>query len=293
MSAAQFDGVLPFDVPALGVFGRLARMRGVTAEALGHHRYPQPVERLLAELLALAAALSSRLKVVGTFTLQIRGDGPVRLMVADYAVPGRLRGYARFDAAAVARLADDLPMAQFGRGTLVYTLDQGPETERYQGVVPLEGKTLAECLDIYFRRSQQMDAMVRAAARRGEDGVWRAGALIVEREPRAPGDASEAGEPWREARALGGSVAAEELTADGLTSTELVWRLYGTHAPRLHETRALEFGCRCSEGRIRDALRGFPAEDLRAMAEADGRIGATCEFCGQGYRLDPAAVLAP
>jgi molecular chaperone Hsp33 len=184
--AARDDFVRSFRLEAAGVRGRHVRLGRAIDTVLTQHDYPEPVSRLLGELIALAALLSSTIKYDGIFTVQTRGDGPLRMMVADVTSAGALRGYADFDADALAVLPRDeeggsVPRL-LGAGHLAFTVDQGPETERYQGIVALEGASLSDCAHNYFRQSEQIATAIRISADLTADG-WRAGALMLQREP--------------------------------------------------------------------------------------------------------------
>ncbi len=192
--ADDWDRVLPFQLDALGVRGRLVRLGPSLDAIIERHGYPLAVARPLAEAMTLCAALATSLKYDGIFTLQISGDGPIRLLVADLTSDGALRGYAQFDswklAVALGTGNHDAPDGYvpklFGQGRLAFTVDQGQHSERYQGVVPLEGATLADCAHIYFRQSEQLPTGIKITARRDETtdgGHWRASALMVQQMP--------------------------------------------------------------------------------------------------------------
>ena len=173
------DQALPFQLDALGVRGRLVRLGPTLDDIIERHGYPLAVARPLAEAMVLCAALATSLKYDGIFTLQISGDGPIRLLVTDLTTDGALRGYAQFDswklAVALGAGNHDAPDGYvpklFGRGRLAFTVDQGQHTERYQGVVPLEGATLADCAHTYFRQSEQLPTGLKIAAQRVVDGA--------------------------------------------------------------------------------------------------------------------------
>src|SRR5260221_8195049 len=198
------DVIQPFQIDGPGLRGRLIRLGASVDAVLGRHDYPEPVARLLGETLALAAALSGALKYDGVFSLQTKGDGPIRMMVVDVTSEGAMRGYAAFDAerlAAATAAVGGAPLAApvprlLGQGHLAFTVDQGPDTERYQGIVELVGGTMADCAHHYFRQSEQLQAGIRLASGRaaGPDGslCWRAGALMLQRLP-GPGSGTPPG----------------------------------------------------------------------------------------------------
>ena len=186
------DLVLPFEIKPLGVRGRLVRLGAAVDDILHRHDYPPPVSALLAEAVALTAMLGAMLKFDGKFILQTKTDGPVDMIVADYVSPGRIRGYARFDAARVAALESPTQQALLGNGYLAMTVDQGPDMERYQGIVPLHGEDLTAAAHGYFEKSEQIPTRIRLAAgplmQRGSKAEsWRAGAIMVQHLPREGG----------------------------------------------------------------------------------------------------------
>lgn len=292
------DRIIPFQIEASRLRGRLVRLGPLVAEILRHHDYPRLVATRLAEALALTAALAAALKYDGIFTLQIKGDGPVRLLVADATSAGQMRGYAQFDEAAVAALAAAEPDPSvprlFGGGYLAFTVDQGQHSERYQGIVELAGMTLADCIHAYFRQSEQLEAAILIAAAPGDGapGVegWRAGALMLQRLPPEGPDESEqdsAEESWRRAITLMGSCSAAELTDRALPPEDLLYRLFHEDGVRVYRPVELKAECRCSRERVERVLAALAAPDLEDM-KIDGRVFVTCEFCGRTYNFDAA-----
>jgi ornithine carbamoyltransferase len=179
---SEDDRVLPA-VEALDLRGRVVRLGPTVDSILSHYAYPPQVARLLGEAVALAALLGSILESHGRFQLQTRSDGPVDMLVVDYDAPGKLRGFARFDAERVAQIRDASPAALFGRGHLALTIEREEDAARYQGVVPLEGESLAEAAHIYFRQSEQIPSFVRLAVAESvtpQGASWRAGGLLLQ-----------------------------------------------------------------------------------------------------------------
>jgi len=286
------DILLPFQVAAGAVRGRMVRLGPAVESILAGHAYPPPVARLLAETLALAAALAGGLKYDGIFALQAQGDGPVSLVLADVTSAGALRGYARFDAARLAMLGKAPSLkALMGKGHLAFTVDQGPDTDRYQGIVALEGADLAESVELYFRQSEQLDTAVKAAV--SAEGGWRAAALVAQRMPAAMtgqpilvGD--EAEDIWRRAAILMNSATAQEMLDPAVAPQDLLWRLYHAEQVEAFEPRRLEARCRCSEAKVVATLRSFPADEISGLADDDGKIVVTCEFCRVAYTFTAA-----
>jgi molecular chaperone Hsp33 len=230
LRSSDDDKALPFQLDALGVRGRLVRLGSSLDQVIERHGYPLAVARPLAEAMVLCAALATSLKYDGIFTLQITGDGPIRLLVADLTTDGALRGYAQFDSWKLAVAlggASEAPEGYvprlFGRGRLAFTVDQGQHTQRYQGVVPLEGATLADCAHTYFRQSEQLPTGIKITARReerdgphGKEGHWRAAALMVQQMPefdagRIDADREQREDDWRRAVILMASATEAEM----------------------------------------------------------------------------------
>ena len=280
------DLILPFQIEAQGLRGRLARLGPLADEILHRHDYPAPVARLLAEMLGLAALLAGALKYEGVFTLQTSGDGPVRLMVADVSSGGTLRGYAQFDAARLPATGDASVPRLLGAGHLAFTVDQGDFTERYQGIVELTGATLTDCVHHYFRQSEQLQCALKLGASE-IDGHWRIGALMLQRLP-PPEDSEEAEaaeDGWRRALAFMASVSSAELTDARLLPEDLLFRLFHEDGVRVYRKHPLIAGCRCSRERVAQVLRAMPEEELAAL-QAEGQALVTCEFCSRQYRFD-------
>ncbi|WP_338663626.1 Hsp33 family molecular chaperone HslO [Pararoseomonas sp. SCSIO 73927] len=279
--------ILPFHLEGRPVRGRLVRLGTLADSLIARHELPEDASRLLGEALALTAGLAAALKFRGSFSLQAKGDGPVPMLVTDCTDAGEIRGYARAEGAPKGEAA-----ALLGKGYLAFTCDQGPEMDRYQGIVGIEGETLAEMTDSYFRTSEQLQAFVRLACRRTADG-WRATALILERVAAEGGidglDTAEADEAWHTATTLAATVKEAEMLDDALAPEQLLHRLFHLEGLLVDRPRALSYGCRCSRARLAGVLQGFPESDLDEMAE-HGQITMTCEFCNIAFRFDRAEV---
>lgn len=294
---AAGDLVLPFLLSSAGVRGRLIRLDEAADRILSRHAYEPPVAHLLAELLVLAGGLGSLMKFDGVFTLQTKGDGPVRLMVADVTSAGALRAYAEVDHAAVQALLAREPAPSLprlcGAGWLAFTVDQKDVTQRYQGIVALEGANLAECFLHYFRQSEQLPTAIHIAADRVE-GRWRAAGLILQRLPSEEhgGDHLEREareEGWRRATILMSTLTDRELLDPALPPDHLLWRLFHEETLELHPQRPLKESCRCSRERIETVLASLTDAELEEMT-VDERIVVTCQFCNRAYHFDRAEV---
>ncbi len=288
------DCIQPFQIEAPGVRGRLVRLGPALASVLDGHGYPPAVARLLAEALALAAVLASGLKYEGVFTLQIHGDGPIGLLVADLTSDGALRGYARFDAQRLDGVGiggGDAPVPRLlGAGHMAFTVDQGPETDRYQGITPLEGATLTDCAHTYFRQSEQLQTAIVLAATDMLGASPRAAALMIQRLPTSLRIDPEADDDWRRAVILASSVTPGELLDPALNANAVLFRLFHEDGVRVFRRRPLMHRCRCSRERVSRTLASFPREEVAAMADDDGLIRVTCEFCRALYVFDDAAL---
>ena len=295
------DLVQPFQIDASGLRGRLVRLGPLLDAILTRHAYPAPVAVLLGEAIALAVALAGALKYDGVFTLQTRGDGPIGLIVADVTSAGAVRGYAQYDEARLnAVLGGDVGATVprlLGAGYLAFTVDQGAHTDRYQGIVELQGATLAECAHHYFHQSEQVEAGLKVAVARRPDATgterWRAGSLMIQRlPPEGEGMRQEAADDgWRRAVILMSSSTSAELVDAELTPEALLFRLFHEDGVRVYRRQALVARCRCSRERVETVLRMLPADELRAM-KVDGRVVVTCQFCSARYDFDDAELHA-
>ncbi|MGF7172497.1 Hsp33 family molecular chaperone [Azospirillum doebereinerae] len=289
------DLVLPFQIEASRLRGRLVKLGPALDEILTRHDYPPTIARFLAEMTTLAALLASMLKYEGIFTLQTKGEGAVRMMVADVTSVGDIRAYAQFDEAELAKAERDVDIAPaaalLGKGYIAFTVDQGPDTDRYQGIVELYGKTLTDCVQHYFRQSEQIDtglsvSVDRAVNADGTPGAWRAGGLMVQRLPQEQNVlASDDEDDWRRAMALMASVTGDELLDRELPAGDLLYRLFHEDGVRIYHENALRFGCRCSRERVETMLASLPREEVQELKIDDGRVEVTCQFCSTHYHF--------
>ena len=285
-------GVTPFHLPGKAVRGRLVRLGPLADALLTRHVNHDSVTTLSGQALALAAALATALKFQGTFSLQAKGDGAVPMLLADCTESGALRGYARAEPDKLATLlaADPAPSAAslLGHGYLAFSVDQGPDRERHQGIVSIEGDSLADMALHYFHTSEQLQCSVRLACAKTDAG-WRAGALILERVPGEGGidpelDTDAQADAWRAAKALAATLKESELIDDTIPPERLLYLLFGAEGVAADRNRALAYGCRCSRARLSGILETFPADDLDHMA-VSGDIVMTCEFCNLDFRF--------
>jgi molecular chaperone Hsp33 len=290
---AADDLVAPFQIEGEPVRGRIVRLGPAVDEILAAHNYPEPVANLLGEACALAALVGSNLKFEGRLIVQAQGDGPVRYVVCDYDTSGALRGYCRYDEAAVAELSTGFvrPGAKtlLGGGVFIMTVDQGPDMDRYQGVTAIEGETLALCAEQYFAQSEQTPTRVRLAvgqADLGEGAHWRGGGMLIQNiaEDEARGSTAEA---WTRTQAFFETIGEDELIDPTISAETLLFRLFHEDGVRVFEPRALNAFCRCSQERIQTVLSSFSPEERADMVEDDGKIRVTCEYCSRVYAVEP------
>ncbi|CUS44865.1 MAG: Hsp33 family molecular chaperone HslO [Pseudomonadota bacterium] len=293
---ADLDRALGFTIPARHARGRIVRLGPVLDEILAAHAYPPAIEALLAEALTLAALIGSTLKDAGgQLTLQAQTDGGVvKLLVCDYR-GGELRGYVQFDEERLAEGPQDPTLfALFGQGYLAITFDQAATKERYQGIVPLDGTTLAEAAQNYFIQSEQIPTLVRVGIARGADGRHVAGGLFLQHLPEGE-DGRERlhtrldHPEWEHVAVLGQTMGADELADSTIPLDSLVWRLFNEEDEvRLLPTASLVRGCRCSPDYIASVLSKFPAEEQRSMADENGMIVVDCAFCARKFPVPVA-----
>ena len=311
------DTIQPFEVAALDLRGRVVRLGPAIDEILSGHDYPAPIAKLLGEAVVLCVMLGSALKFAGRFILQTQTDGPLRMLVVDFSTAGTVRACARFDANRLAEAGKDgelSPAEILGRGHLAMTIDQGPDSSRYQGLVALEGIGLEEAAHEYFRRSEQIPTRVRLAVAEeflSENGTmrrhWRAGGVLLQFLPKSPermrqadldpGDAPPGVMPdvvaeddaWVEGQSLIATVADIELIDSALSSEQLLYRLFHERGVRVFRSAAISAQCTCSRDGVSAMLRSFSDDDRAHMVE-NGVISVTCEFCNAKYVFAPGEV---
>ena len=288
------DVAIGVAIPSRNARGRIARLGDVVDSVLAAHKYPAVIEKLLAEALTLTALLGSLLKEPqGQLTLQAQTEGGlIDLLVCDY-LGGELRGYVRHDPERLEGLSEAPSLQElFGKGYLAITFDQPVAKERYQGIVPLEGKNLGDAAQSYFAQSEQIPSLVRLAAeKRGEH--WTAGGLLLQHLP----EGEEGRErlhtrldhpDWPHIAILGGSVKAEELTDPDLPLDDLIWRLFHEEDEvRTLPAVRLSRGCRCDPAYVRSVIARFPADEREAMVGDNGLITVDCAFCSSSFAIKP------
>ena len=311
------DTVLPFQLDATDTRGRVARLDGVLSGILGQHDYPQPVEALVAEMALLTALIGQSIKLRWKLSLQVQTNGPVRMIATDYygpeedGQPAKIRAYASYDADRVDPAGD--AFAQLGSGYFAVMFDQGTDMKPYQGITPLAGESISAAAEAYFAQSEQLPTRFELtfgeSTETGGKEHWRAGGVMIQHMPKASPFATDEGgsgdegalaakdliqgdasENWNRVNMLLNSVEEFELIGPSVSSTNLLLRLFHEENPRVFDANSVEFGCTCSEDRVRQSLSIYSAKDISTMTTDDGRVTADCQFCGAHYDLDPASV---
>jgi molecular chaperone Hsp33 len=311
------DTVLPFQLDRSDIRGRVARLDGVLEQVLKQHAYPPQIEALVAEATLLTALIGQSIKLRWKLSLQIRGNGPARLIATDYYGPtedgqsARIRAYASFDKD---RLDEGVaPFSLIGQGYLAVLIDQGEGTVPYQGITPIAGGSLSACAETYFAQSEQLPTRFAVTFGRsqtpGTDLHWRAGGVMLQHMPKASpfiadGGATgeggllthsdilsgDEGENWTRANLLLDTVEETELIGPTVQPTELLVRLFHEEDPRVYDAQPIRFGCSCSEDRVRTSLSIYSKKDIAYMTTPEGIVTADCQFCGAHYELDPKTV---
>ena len=296
----SLDSTLDDVVTVFSLDGKPVRGRAIHAGAAidaalkgpdGAERYPPLVARMLGEAMMVGALVAKALKFDGRLIVQCHGtnEGAISLLVADCHTDGSIRGYARWDDAMLKEVTLDNRNpgadALLGRGTFSMTIDQGVHMDQYQGLAPIEGTTLGECAQSYFVQSEQIPTRVKMALGRvqGADGpeMWRGGAIMIQKiaDDAARGDTLDA---WTTAETLLETVTDAELIDPDLSQNRLLFRLFHEEGVKVIAQGGVRANCKCSRERLEATLRSFPVEELRDTAE-DGKLEATCEFCGVEY----------
>jgi molecular chaperone Hsp33 len=311
------DTVLPFTLDRSDIRGRLARLDGVLDQVLEQHDYPPLVEAMVAEAALLTALIGQTIDLRWKLSLQIRGDGPIRLIATDYygptedGEPARIRAYASYDAERLDPNAD--AFAQIGKGFFAVLIDQGQGNTPYQGITPLDGGSLSTCAETYFAQSEQLPTRFELTYGRsqepGEAQTWRAGGIMLQHMPKASplmaknDPTQDTGliqaadlledddaENWVRANALLDTVEEMELIGPILPPTDLLVRLFHEEAPIAYDPQPVRFGCTCSEEKVRQSMSIYSAKDLTHMTKEDGTLTADCQFCGAHYVMDPTTL---
>ena len=307
------DTILPFQLDRSDIRGRVARLDGTLDRILAQHAYPPAVEAAVAEMALLTALIGQTIKLRWKLSLQLRGDGPIRLIATDYfapkedGTPARMRAFASFDADRLDPNAPAFP--QTGKGYFAILIDQGEGTTPYQGITPITGAALSDCAEAYFAQSEQLPTRFELSfgksSEPGADESWRAGGVMLQLMPEVPvrpdgggsGDdgllmaedilGDEDGESWRRANLLLDTVEPLEMIGPHVAPTDLLVRLFHEDGPRVFDPQPVQFGCTCSADKVRQSLSIYSARDIAYMTTDDGIVTADCQFCGAHYEFDP------
>ncbi len=314
LDPAWDDMVLPFQLDRPDIRGRVVRLDGVLDQVLRQHAYPAQIEALVAEAALLTALIGQSVKLRWKLSLQVRGNGPARLIATDYYGPevegaaARIRAYASFDDE---RLEPDArPFDQIGTGYFAVMIDQGDGMVPYQGFTPIAGKSLSDCAETYFAQSEQLPTRFQLTFGKSQaPGLaphWRAGGVMLQHMPAVGGSVAadagsgeggllshvdilsgEASENWTRANLLLDTVEEIELIGPSVTPTDLLVRLFHEEAPRVFDATAVRFGCSCSADKVRQTMSIYSQKDIAKMTTADGIVTADCQFCSAHYEFDP------
>lgn len=282
------DFVLAFDLPVVGVRGRLVRLDASSTRALSAHVLPEPASRVLGETLSLAVLLGTALKLDGRLTVQTKGDGPLDLVAADYygadgTKPRGVRGFARLEGDGSA--SDFASLA--GKGSLAITIEPRTGGQTYQGVVALSPQGIAASAETYFAQSEQLPTALRlAAAPVFEPGKaapsWRAGGIMLQATPHA----KRSDDDWERMLLILKTVEDIELVDTSLPAETVLWRLFNEDEVRVMPAEPVAFRCDCDHERIATVLKSYSPQDRASLADPDGLIRARCEFCGTVHEIE-------
>jgi molecular chaperone Hsp33 len=301
----NFDSCVSFHISNGAFLGRLVRLDKVVNTILSKHNYPKQVSAVVAESTALAALLSSTIKYDGLFTLQTKSNGPVPMVVVDVTSEGKIRACASYDEEKI-KTAQKLrktegeiePAPHFmGEGILAFTVDQGPETELYQGIVDLQGKDLSECAMRYFKQSEQIETYLKLYLQipQSKNDSWKAAGVLLQKIPSKGGkeqlEEADLNEAWNQAVIFMQSLQENEIFDDRLSSENILHRLYHSDGLEITKQREYAFACRCKREKLLNTLHTMTEKDIDDMCE-NGKITATCHFCGTTYSFEKGEILA-
>ncbi len=310
------ESVLPFQLDASNIRGRVARLDSVLDDVLRQHDYPAQVSALVAEAVLLTALIGQSIKLRWKLSLQIRGDGPIRIIATDYygptdeGAPARIRAYASYDAERLEE-ATGSGFENIGKGMFAVLMDQGEHMKPYQGITPLSGGSLSRCAETYFAQSEQLptrfEIVVGESVEPGRDKTWRAGGVMLQHMPKASPlmandlpsckdgllnaddllDGDDDQEDWNRVNILLSSVEEMELVGPNVSPPQLLHRLFHEETPRVFEAQVVNFGCSCGEDKVRNTMSIYSQKDIEHMTAENGMVTADCQFCGAHYELEP------
>ena len=299
--------VLPFHLPVSNIRGRFARLDASLAEMLAQHDYTAEVKGLLAEAAIITALIGQTIGLRWKLSLQIRGDGPIRIIATDYfapteeGAPARMRAYASVDYERLDK-TKGTAFEKIGSGMFAVLIDQGNKTEPYQGITPLSAGSLAKCAEAYFQHSEQLPTrfeIITGQSQTQESQGWRAGGIMIQHMPDASplrSDATEedqkpkfdqSDEDWTRVNILLDTVEETELIGPHLPMPNLLHRLFHQEEPKITDAQSVGFGCTCSEDKVRQTMSIYSQKDIAKMTAENGMVTADCQFCGAHCELEP------
>lgn len=311
------DTILPFQLDVSNIRGRIVRLDGLLNTIIQQHDYPLEVSAILAEAVVLTVLIGQSIKLRWKLSLQIRGNGPIRILATDYiapsaeGTPAQIRAYASFDKE---RLANETGTTfdKIGKGAFGILIDQGQDMKPYQGITPLTGGSLAACARTYFEQSEQLPTefaiSIGQSSSTHEKDAWRAGGIMIQKLPATStddavsnhenisdfmsptSDEAQQKEDWNRAVIHLQTVEDTELVGPYVTPEKLLTRLYHEEQPRIYPVQPVKFGCTCNPDKVRFTMSMYSAKDIQKMTAENGMVTADCQFCGTHYQLDPATL---
>ena len=315
--ASKGNIVLPFQLERPNVRGRFTRLDSVIENILEQHNYPSIVEALITEATILTVLIGQMVKLNWRLSLQIRGDGPIRLIATDYygpseeGLPAQIRAYASYDKEKIDINSD--PFTQIGTGYFAVIINQDKNMSPYQGITPLSGGSLSSSAEAYFFQSEQIPTKFCIAYGTTqlplEKLSLRAGGIMLQHMPNAsplikqkPSPQSEdllkeikpldegLKENWARVGILLDTIEDLELIGPSLSFEQVLYRLFHDEIIQTSNSQNVNFGCTCSEDKVRQSMSIYSTKDLKHMTKADGSLTADCQFCGAHYILDPTTL---
>ncbi len=309
------DKILPFQLDLSDIRGRLTRLDKTLNDILSQHSYPPVVEALVAEATVITALIGQTINLKWKLSLQIRGNGPIKLIATDYFAPskngelGTIRAFASFNEPNL-DIGEKNPFEQLGKGYFAVLIDQGPNTEPYQGITPLTGGSLHKCAETYFAQSEQLATRFALTIGKSQTKTkkisWQAAGLIIQKMPKktergvvkkegstnqllASADLlqGQESESWNRVNFHIDTVEELELMGPHISKIQLLNRLFHEENPRVFEAQSIKFGCTCSADKVRNTMSMYSSKDIETMTTADGDVTADCQFCGAHYIMDP------
>lgn len=289
--------VQPFRLEKTNVRGRVVRLGSVLGDIMRQHDYPPPVSALLSEVLTLCLLLSAMVKYEGIFSLQIKGDGAIRMLVADVTSAGDVRAYAGFDKDAVKKLAKRKKDTDHNyyhllgkKGYMAFTVDQEKAENRYQGIVELKGESIVDAVQHYFTQSEQIKTSFKLTVH-PQDGHWRSGGIMIQQLPDEDAgklDTETNIEDWTRTAMLLSTCTDGEIVSPVLSTADVLYRLFHEDGVRVYSPLHVHFKCRCGQKKVINILKTIPRAEIDDIFAKEGKLSIRCEFCSEEYIFTPA-----